>query len=56
MLAEADSTVLEIASVTGHSQKHAQPILDKYLVRTRLLADAAIFRREQHPRFLQKGS
>jgi len=41
-LAEAGCTVPEIASVTGHSQKHAQAILNKYLARTRHLADAAI--------------
>ncbi|MFL6764534.1 MAG: tyrosine-type recombinase/integrase, partial [Sphingomicrobium sp.] len=50
MLAEAGCTVPEIAAVTGHAQTHAQAILDKYLARTRHLADAAIFKLEQHPR------
>jgi hypothetical protein len=35
MLAEAGCTVPEIASVTGHGQKHAHAILDKYLAPTR---------------------
>lgn len=42
MLAEAGCTVPEIASVTGHSLRTAQRILDKYLARTGKLAANAI--------------
>jgi len=42
MLAEAGCTVPEIASITGHSLKHVTSILERYLARTRSLADAAI--------------
>ena len=34
MLAEAGCTLPEIASLTGHSLRRAQEILDKYLART----------------------
>lgn len=44
MLAEAGCTVPEIASITGHSLKSAAAILEKYLSRTRHLAEAAITR------------
>jgi integrase len=54
MLAEAGCSVPEIAAITGHTLAHAQQILDVYLARTRQLADAAIFKLEQHARFLQK--
>ena len=42
MLAEAGCTVPEIASITGHSLRTAQRILDKYLARTGKLAANAI--------------
>jgi integrase len=42
MLAEAGCTLPEIVSVTGHSLRRAQDILDKYLARTSRLAESAI--------------
>jgi len=42
MLADAGCTVPEIASITGHSLRTAQRILDKYLARTGKLAANAI--------------
>lgn len=42
MLAEAGCTLPEIVSVTGHSLRTAQAILEKYLKRTSTLADTAI--------------
>ncbi len=42
MLAEAGCTAPEIASITGHTLAHVTTILDKYLARTRPLAEAAI--------------
>ena len=42
MLAEAGRTVPEIVSITGHTLRRAQEILDKYLARTSRLADSAI--------------
>jgi hypothetical protein len=42
MLAEAGCTLPEIASITGHSLRRAQEILDKYLARTSKLAENAI--------------
>ncbi|KMO18863.1 tyrosine-type recombinase/integrase [Methylobacterium indicum] len=50
MLAEAGCTVPEIATITGHSQAHAQKILERYLARTRSLAEAAIVKLEGHRR------
>ncbi|CAO4192579.1 hypothetical protein LFADAHJC_LOCUS910 [Methylorubrum extorquens] len=50
MLAEAGCTVPEIATITGHSQAHAQKILDRYLARTRTLARSAIAKLEDHRR------
>lgn len=44
MLAEAGCTVPEIAAITGHSLKSVTAILEKYLKRTRHLAEAAITR------------
>ena len=61
MLSETDSSVQEIASITGHSLAGAQKILDSYLSRTRHMAENAIRKLEQHPRnkrqqnALQKG-
>jgi integrase len=50
MLAEAGCTAPEIASITGHNLAHVTTILDKYLARTRPLAEAAIgkFERSQN--------
>lgn len=42
MLAEAGCTSPEIAAITGHDLRHVEVILDKYLARTRGLAEAAI--------------
>jgi integrase len=42
MLAEAQCTLPEIVSITGHSLRRAQDILDKYLARTSRLAESAI--------------
>lgn len=50
MLSEAGNTVPQIASVTGHSLKTVNSILEKYLARTRHLSDAAISNFENSPR------
>jgi integrase len=50
MLAEAGCTVPEIATLTGHSQAHAQKILDRYLARTKSLAESAIAKLDEHRR------
>jgi integrase len=50
MLAEAGATVPEIATITGHSPQHAQKILDRYLARTRELAESAIAKLDEHRR------
>ncbi|AMB47835.1 MULTISPECIES: hypothetical protein [Methylobacteriaceae] len=50
VLAEAGCTVPEIATITGHSQAHAQKILDRYLARTRTLAESAIAKLDEHRR------
>jgi integrase len=42
MLAEAGCSVPEIASITGHSLRTAQQILEKYLAKTSKLAANAI--------------
>jgi integrase len=42
MLAEAGCSVPEIVTITGHSLRRAQEILDKYLARTSRLAESAI--------------
>jgi integrase len=46
MLAEAGCTTAEIASISGHSQRTAESILDRYLARTSVLAGNAIARLE----------
>lgn len=46
MLSEAGCTPQEIAAITGHSLKYVGQILDKYLARTRPLAEQAIFKFE----------
>jgi integrase len=42
MLAEAGCTLPEIVSITGHSLRSAQDILERYLARTSKLAETAI--------------
>jgi hypothetical protein len=42
MLAEAGCTLPEIVSITGHTLRRAEDILDKYLARTSKLAESAI--------------
>jgi hypothetical protein len=42
MLAEAGCTLPEIVSITGHTLRRAQDILDKYLARTSKLAESEI--------------
>lgn len=50
MLSEAGCTPQEIAAITGHSLKYVGQILDKYLARTRPLAEQAIFKFENAER------
>ena len=42
MLAEAGCTLPEIVSITSHTLRRTQDILDKYLARTSKLAESAI--------------
>lgn len=49
MLAEAACTTPQIAAITGHSLKSVSGILDRYLARTRHLAEGAITRFENAP-------
>lgn len=46
MLSEAGCTPQEIAAITGHSLRNVSAILDKYLARTRALAENAIAKLE----------
>ena len=50
MLAEAGCTSPEIAAITGHTLSHVESILEKYLSRTRHLAQSAISKFENAPR------
>jgi integrase len=50
LLSEADCTIQQIATITGHSLKTVQRILERYLARTRGLAEQAIFNFENSPR------
>lgn len=50
MLSEAGCNPQQIATITGHSLKTVTVILDRYLARTRALADQAIFNWENSPR------
>lgn len=50
MLAEANCTESQIASITGHSLDQAGKILRRYTNLTRQLAEQAIEKYEQHPR------
>lgn len=61
LLSEAGCTPQQVATITGHSLKTVMVILEKYLARTRHLAEAAIFAFENSPRTefanrLQTGS
>jgi integrase len=47
MLSEAGCTPQEIAAITGHSLRNIAAILDKYLSRTRILAENAIAKLER---------
>lgn len=47
ILAEQGCTNMEIASITGHSLKFVETILDHYAARTKTLAQAAIHKLEQ---------
>jgi integrase len=44
VLAETGSTNAQIASITGHSMRHVEKIIDKYMARTRFLNDEATAR------------
>jgi integrase len=50
LLSEAGSTPQQIATITGHSLKTVHRILERYLARTRGLAEQAIFNWENSPR------
>ncbi|MFG1463407.1 tyrosine-type recombinase/integrase [Xanthobacter sp. DSM 24535] len=50
MLSEAGCTPQQIAPITGHSVKTVHVILERYLARTRGLAEQAIFNFENSPR------
>jgi hypothetical protein len=61
MLAEAGASVPEIAAITGHSSRTINSILEKYLPRTRHLAEMAMAKLENSGRTdfanrLQTGS
>lgn len=47
ILAEQGCTAVEIATITGHSIKHVEAILDIYASRTKKIAQAAILRFEK---------
>ncbi|WHQ72804.1 integrase [Methylorubrum extorquens] len=50
MLSEAGCSPQQIATITGHSRKTVTVILDRYLARTRALAEQAIVKPENSPR------
>lgn len=50
LLSEAGCTPQQIATITGHSFKTVHRILERYLARTRGLAEQAIFNFENSPR------
>lgn len=50
MLAEAGASVPEIAAITGHSYRSINSILEKYLPRTRHLAETAMTKLENSGR------
>ncbi|WP_456840655.1 hypothetical protein [Bradyrhizobium sp. USDA 4486] len=50
LLSDAGCTPQQIATITGHSLKTVHRILERYLARTRGLAEQAIFNFENSPR------
>jgi integrase len=50
LLSEAGCTAQQVATITGHSLKTVSQILERYLARTRGLAEQAIFNFENSPR------
>lgn len=48
MLSEAGCTVPEIGTITGHSLKEVDRIIEVYLARTRTLAETAIAKLDEH--------
>ncbi len=50
LLSEAECTPQLVATITGHSLKTVHRILERYLARTRGLAEQAIFNFENSPR------
>jgi integrase len=50
LLSEAGCTPQQVATITGHSLKTVHRILERYLARTRGLAEQAIFNFENSPR------
>jgi integrase len=50
LLSESGCTPQQIATITGHSLKTVYRILERYLARTRGLAEQAIFNFENSPR------
>jgi integrase len=50
LLSEAGCTPQQVATITGHSLKTVHRILERYLARTRGLAEQAIFDFENSPR------
>jgi integrase len=50
LLSEAGCTPQQVATITGHSLKTVYRILERYLARTRGLAEQAIFNFENSPR------
>jgi integrase len=50
LLSEAGCTQQQVATITGHSLKTVHRILERYLARTRGLAEQAIFNFENSPR------
>ena len=50
LLSEAGCSTPQIATITGHSLKTVTVILDRYLARTRALAEQAVFNWENSPR------
>jgi integrase len=50
LLSEAGCTPQQVATITGHSLRTVHRILERYLARTRGLAEQAIFNFENSPR------
>ena len=56
MLAEAGCTEPEISAITGHTLRGVSAILDKYLSRTKALAESAIVKLDRQNRLATKLS